>query len=283
MVKHSNIASIINIVGNLILFISKIIVGLLFSSIALISDAINSLSDIISSVIIYYSIKISSQKADKNHPFGHSRSEPIAALVSALIMWVLAYQIIETGIQRIINNESLIFSPLIIYTLIFSMIIKLSMYVYSRFAAKIDNSPGIDAAAKDHLNDILISFVALIGILVNEFGINWFDSLAGFIISLWIIKVGYELIKTNIDFLMGKKPSDKLIDLIKSEAIKIEGVMGLNDVYAQYLGSLVQVEIHIDVDKKTNLQKAHDIGKMVKNRLEKRKEINNAFVHIDPK
>ena len=84
--KHSKLAALLNIIGNLILFFSKIIVGFIFSSIALISDAINSFSDTVSSIIIHFSIKISSKKKKKNHPFGHSRSEPIAALISALLM-----------------------------------------------------------------------------------------------------------------------------------------------------------------------------------------------------
>lgn len=283
MRNKSKIASITNILGNLFLFIIKIVIGMIFSSMALISDAINSLSDMISSLIIHYSITIASKKPDKNHPFGHSRSEPIAALISGLIMWILAYQIIETGIGKIINKETINYSPLLIYVLIATIIIKFFMYMYSKHIFKMENSPAIEAASKDHINDIMISSIAILGITINEFAdIYWFDTFAGFLIALWIIKTGYEILKTNIDYLMGRKPKDELVRKIKKEALQVKGVKGLNDVLAQHLGSLVQIEIHIEVDKKISLEKAHRISKRVKKRLEERKDINNAFVHIDP-
>ena len=281
---QSKIASISNLLGNIFLFVIKITSGLIFSSMAMIGDAINSLSDILSSAIIHYSIKVSSKDPDENHPFGHSRSEPIAALISALIMWVLAFQIFQNGMIRIINKETLNFSPILVNILIFTMILKFFLFLYSDYVSKKEKSPGLKAGAYDNLNDILISLVALIVILLNHFlNIYWFDTLAGFIIAAWIIRVGYKLLRENIDYLMGKKPDKKLIEELEKEATNIQGVKGLNDVFAQYLGSLIQLEIHIEVDKKLNIEKAHKIGKEVKLKLEKRQDINNVFVHIDPK
>jgi cation diffusion facilitator family transporter len=157
------------------------------------------------------------------------------------------------------------------------------MYLYSKHVFNLENSPAIEAASKDHINDIMISSVAILGITINEFaGIYWFDTFAGFLIALWIIKTGYEILRTNIDYLMGKNPKDGIVEIVKEEALKIKGVKGLNDVLAQYLGSLIQVEIHVEVDKNLSLEKAHKIGKRVKEKLEERNDINNVFVHIDP-
>lgn len=283
MKLNSHIASILNIILNIILFSAKITIGIIFSSIALISDAINSLTDIVSSIIIYISIKIGSKKPDDSHPFGHSRSEPIAALFSGVIMWVLSIEILKSSVNRIISKETLDFSPLLIYVLLIAICTKIIMFLYSRLAAKLDNSPAMSAASKDHLNDIVISAVALIGISLNKFtAIYWFDSLAGFLIGLWVFYVGYDILRENIDYLMGKKPHEEEISKVKDIALSIDGVTGINDCFAQYLGHLIQVELHIEVDKEISLQKAHDIGKLVKKALEDDDIINNAFIHIDP-
>ncbi len=275
-------ATWLGIIGNIILFILKIVVGIVYNSIAVISDAINSFTDIIASVIVFISVKVSSKRADKGHPFGHHRAEPIAGLIVAIFVGIVGFEVINAAFHRLMGGDGIIrgIPPLIVMG--FTLVLKLFMYLYFKRVGKKVKSTAILASAADHRNDVLISVAALIGVGGAYFGYTFLDPLVALVIGVWIIYAGYEIGRTNVKFLMGEAPSEELMIQIKEIALETKGVKGLNDVRAHYVGVLLHVEVHIEIDKNLRISKGHSISKMVQNRIEKLEDIDRVFVHIDP-
>ena len=151
-----------------------------------------------------------------------------------------------------------------------------------RELAKTTNSIAINALSIDHRTDILISLTALIGVVRTYFGSPASDALFALVIGVYITRSGYKMAMKNVDYLMGSRPKRAVIDKIRKKALSVKGVSGINDLRAQYVGTKVQVEIHIEIDKRTDLEKAHSIGKQVEKEIEEMEEINRAFIHIDP-
>lgn len=275
-------ATLLLVLGNTLLFILKIIVGLMSNSIGIISDAINSFTDIITSFVVFICIKLSGKRADKSHPFGHHRIEPIAGLVVAIFIAIVGVEVIRAAIKRFIAGETVFFSLLAVAVLLFTMILKSFMAVYLKKTGKKINSPAIFASYVDCRNDVFISGAVLLGFVGYHLGYTYLDPLAGIIIGVWIIFSGFQVGKSNIDFLVGRSPDKKTIEQIKKIAVSIKGVKGLNDVKAHYVGNYIHVEVHIELSKKLSMVKAHNIAKKVELKLEELHWVNKAFIHIDP-
>jgi cation diffusion facilitator family transporter len=282
MSGNLNIATNIGIAVNVFLFLIKAFAGIVSNSIAIISEAVNSLTDIVSSLAIKYSVYLSHQKPDEKHQFGHSAAQPIAAFIVAVFAFVLGIKIVEESIKRIIVPEDVNASPLVYGILITTIVTKIILSQYQKRVGRHFKSTAIKAASVDSLNDVLSSSIALAGVIAASLDFGFVDGIAGIIVALFIFKTGYEVAEENLDYLMGKSADEKFIFNIAKRALKITGVKGLNDIRSHYVGDKFHVEIHIEVDKNTITKVAHDIGKGVQLEIEKLDEVQKAFVHIDP-
>jgi len=282
MAKSLHRATTYSILVNLLLFILKAVVGFISNSIAVISEAVNSLTDIISSLGIKYAVKVSSQKPDETHQFGHNAAQPIAAFIVAVFAFVVGIKIVEESIKRIISPEEITIHWAIYIVLSATIVIKIMLSKYQKIIGKKYTSPAMNAAGVDSLNDVLASAIALIGVICVDFGFRFVDGIAGILVAVFIFKTGWEVAKENIDYLMGKSADDKLIFEIANKALKIEGVEGLNDLRSHYVGDKFHIEIHVEVNKDISTTISHDIGKKVKFAIEDMEEVQKVFVHIDP-
>jgi cation diffusion facilitator family transporter len=282
IVKEEKTATIITLLFNIFLFFLKLVAGFLSGSVAVISDSINSLTDSIVSLIIIFSVKVSRDKPDKDHPFGHHRAQPIAALIVAIFTAVVGFELAKFSIEKILFGKIQIVASVAIVALAITIAIKLGLFFYLSGIGKKANSPAIKASAIDARNDVLISSTAVVGVAGSFFGFSLLDPIVALFISAYVIKAGYEIARENIDFLMGKSPPKELIQKICLKAKSVEGVIGLNDVYAHYIGTYIQVEVHIELDKAMSLTQAHNIAKQVEKEVESLGEVTNCFVHIDP-
>ena len=275
-------ASIFGLISNTFLFIIKITVGLSIGSIALISDAFNSLMDIVASIATIYSISVSQRKADQDHQFGHQAAEPITGLLYAILAGVVGFNFIRESISRIINPTVQGINWLPFTVILITIILKTIMFLHFRKVGREHRSPVILASSIDSINDVIASSFALIAIGISYFGYPVFDGIGGIIISIIIIKGGYEIARDNIKYLMGHAADEKLLSDIVQRTLKIEHVRGVNDLRSHYVGNLVHVEIHVEVDKGLDTKTSHDIGKAVQRDIESMRDVNKVFVHIDP-
>lgn len=275
-------ATDIALVINIFLFIIKSIVGILSNSIAVISEALNSLTDILSSLGIKYAVQLSREKPDPKHQFGHTPAQPIAAFILAVFAFVVGINIIEESVKRLIAPQNINTIPAVYVVLIITMIIKIALNRYQIKIGKMFNSPAIKAASVDSINDVLASSIALVGVIGAAYNLKFIDSIAGIMVAMFIFKTGYEVAKENLDYLMGRSASKEFDEKLKSIAKEIKGVKGINDLRSHYVGNKFHIEIHIEVNKDLNTKASHDIGNQVKFTLEKLEEVQKVFVHIDP-
>lgn len=275
-------ATFIGIAGNVLLFAAKLTVGLISGSIALISEAVNSFTDILSATVVRVCVGIAQKKADKSHPFGHYRVEPIAGLVVALLAGVLGIEVINYAVRRIISHELPMLGMLPLAVLAATIVVKAGMAAYFFKAGGRINSPGIKAMAVDCRNDVLIASAAIIGVGGNVLGVRVLDPLAGIAIGLYVIWQGYAIGKENIDYLTGRAPPPSVVEKIRHAAQRVKGVKGVHEIRAHYVGSFVQVQLHVRVSKDLHTKKSHAIGKEVERAVESIPGIQKAFVHIDP-
>ena len=273
----------LGIVGNAVLFAGKITIGLAYNSIAIISDSLNSFTDIIASTIVFISIRASYREADAEHPFGHHRAQPIAGLIVAIFTGIVGFEIITQSVTRLIAGGAGV-EPGILPILLVAgvMVVKLGMYLVARTVAQRTGSTALMASAADHRNDVLISAAVLAGVVAANLGLPVLDPIVAILIGLWIIRAGFSIGQDNIKYLMGEVPPKELLDHILEKARAVEGVLELNDVFAHYVGTTVEIEVHINVDRKIDIERAHAIGKRVQRAIEEMEEVSRAFIHIDP-
>ncbi len=275
-------ATFINIIGNTALLIIKLWAGLQSGSIALISEAINSLSDIVSSVATFICVRISEQQADEGHPFGHSRAEPVAGLIIAILAGILSFEILKESITRFFYPQVPKLGVFAMSVPLITIIVKVFMTIYFKKTGKAINSPALRATAVDSLMDIFVAAAALAGLIGAWFGHPVLDPIAGLVISLWIMYTGYSIGMENIDYLMGKAPESALLREIERKTLSVKGVKAFNTVRAHYVGNFIHVEIHVEVDRMLPTIESHDIGEEVEKRVEGLESIQKTFVHIDP-
>ncbi|MBU0590614.1 cation diffusion facilitator family transporter [Candidatus Micrarchaeota archaeon] len=274
-------SALVSLFINIILFFIKIFAAMLSGSIAVLSSAFDSLNDIISYLIGYYSIKESSRGPDQDHPFGHRRMEPLAGMLIAVFAGILSFEILKSAISNLLSNSHTV--DITIYTfgaLIITIIVKVGMHISLKNTAKKTLSAALDAMSVDSRNDVLSNSVALIGVIGAYFGHFMLDDIAAIIISIYIAYSGYMIARKNFDYIVGARPDESTVNLIAKKA-KIPGVKKVARVRAHYVGDRIHTEIVIILEKNTPGPESHSIAVRVQRSVESIQEVSHAFIHID--
>ena len=240
--------SIISIISNIILAGFKAFVGLLSNSIAIISDAINNLSDVLSSVITILGTKLAGRAPDKEHPYGHGRIEYMTSMVvSAIVIYAGITAFIES-IKKIIKPEAVDYSAITLIILIVGIIVKFILGIYVRKKGEDVNSDSLVASGSDAFNDAILSISVLASAVIYMLFNISLEAYVGVLVSIYIIKAGIELIRESVDNVIGVRVEGDLTRSIKKEILKNENIKGVYDLVLndygpdKYLGS-----VHIEV------------------------------------
>ncbi|WP_456367547.1 cation diffusion facilitator family transporter [Thermococcus sp.] len=271
----------VSIIGNVLLAFLKLAVGLLYSSIALISDGVHSLSDVVTSVAGYFGIKIASKPPDREHPFGHSRFEPLVAFLIGEVLLVVAYEIGKEAILKLLRGDNIEVNGVMLGVTVLSIAAKEAMFRYSLHVGRKLNSQILIADAYHHRGDALSSVAVLIGLGLQKFGFSRGDALAGLVVAVFLVKASFEIILENVGYLTGRAPPLELCEEIKKCALSVPNVLGVHDLKAHYVGNKLHVELHVEVPPTISLKEAHDVSEEVKRRIEALPEVDRAFVHVD--
>lgn len=273
--------ALIAFITNIGLFLLKIAAALSSGSMAVLSSAFDSLNDIISYFIGYYSVKQANKGPDEDHPFGHRRMEPLAGIIIAIFAGILAFEILKTSVMDLFDGKhELNINEYTFLVLIITISVKLVMYLKLKAYAKKSNSSAFDAMAMDSKNDVLSNAVALIGVAGAFMGQAVLDDIAAIVIALYIARSGYLIAKKNFDYIVGAKPSDAVIEQIRKKA-KVAGVKTVSSVRAHYVGDRIHAEIIIVLEKRTMGPESHDIATRVQKSVESVENVSHAFIHID--
>ena len=284
--KIANRVSIITIIGNILLAIIKFIAGIVGNSMAMISDGIHTLSDILTTVIAVVGINIASKEDDNSHRYGHERFECIASILLSFLLFMTGFEIGLSGIKTIINGSYAdITMPgiLAIVAAVISIIIKELMYQYTIRAAKKIESDALKADAWHHRSDAISSIGALIGIVLSRCGYKIFDSIASILISILICKVAIEIFMDAMDKLVDKSCDEETENKIKKVILNEKGVLGIDDLKTRIFGSKVYVDVEISADGNKTLKETHLIAEKVHDKIESKfTNVKHCMVHVNP-
>jgi len=273
---------ILGIIANLFLLVIKFITGILFKSQGLIADAINSFGDVFSSLVTFVGGKISSKPADDDHEFGHGKAEFVASLLIGIFMVFVSFKTITSGFKSIINNETLTFSILLFLTPIVTIIVKSILYMYCRNLAKSNNSLLLEANAKDHRNDILLSLGVLIGIAFGKFGYGFVDGAVGIIISGVIIVTGLRIIKEAYDVLIDKCIDADKVDEMRKSIESVPGVNHIDSIKSKPTGTLHMIIVKVSVNPDMTVRESHKVAGIIREKVCRYEDVYDAVVHINP-
>ena len=280
--QYGIVAGIFGIVTNLILFLIKLVIGIITNSVTIMADAFNNLSDFGSCIVTIIGFKLASKPADKEHPYGHARYEYVTGIIVSLLMLVMGVIFAKTSIEKIFAPEEIKLGIGTYTVLIVAILGKvLQMVVYLDFAKSIKSST-IKATAMDARNDILTTLTVLITMIVmGIFKIN-IDAYMGLLVSGFIILSSINSLKDTINPLLGNVPSKEKVEKIKEKILSHKEIIGIHDLRIHSYGEQNDfVTVHAEVPDTMNIVEAHEIADIVEREF--KEELNiDLTIHIDP-
>ena len=276
---------------NVILLLFKFVAGVIGHSSAMIADAVHSLSDFVTDIIVLVFVKISNKPQDKSHDYGHGKYETLALTIIGIALMAVAIGIIVKGAVKIASwaNGETLEAPgmLAFWAAIVSIVLKEAVYRYSIIKAKQLDSKAVEANAWHHRSDALSSIGTAVGIGGAIFlGQRWviLDPVASVVVGAFIVKVAFDLLKNGIGDLMEQSLPDQVEDEILSLARGVDGVTEPHDLRTRRIGNRYAIELHILMDGGISLKEAHDKASEVEDILRQRYgEETHVVVHVEPK
>lgn len=275
----------ISTIGNAVLSVSKIIVGLLAGSLAVLGDGIDSATDVIISVVMIFTARIMSRPPSKKYVFGYEKAESIATKILSLVIFYAGVQMLLSSVESIFSDEvKEIPSAIAIYVTVFSIAGKLLLALYQYKQGKKINSSMLTANAINMRNDVIISSGVLLGLIFTFiFKLPILDSITGLIISLFIIKSSISIfMDSNVELMDGVKDVN-IYNKIFEAVEKVPGAGNPHRVRSRMIGNLYNITLDIEVDPQMTLMQAHEIADAVEKSIEN--SIDNVYdilVHVEP-
>ena len=276
-------ASILGVIGNVILLLIKAMIGFITNSRAMIADAANSAGDIFSSLMTLIGNKITATPADEDHNLGHGKAEYIYSLLISIVMIAMGLTVGIDSIKNLIEGREFTFSIWLIVVCLLTIFTKFILYLYTKKIAQKYNNLLMKANCMDHRNDCIITCTNLVAIILGSFGIYIVDSIVGAGISIWIIFTGVGIFKESYDVLMDKsmneKTKQKVYEIVKEHKI----VQGMSNFHSAPVGYQYQVFFTIQVDGNLTTFDSHKIANHLEKEITKKiPEVFLTVIHVDP-
>jgi len=279
---YGYLGGIVGIIINLILFTTKLIIGIILNSIAVTADAFNNLSDVASSVITILGFKLASKPADKEHPFGHGRLEYISGLIVSFLVMLVGFEFIKTSFDRIVHPSKVIFNLVPFILILVSIGFKLWISGFNKTIGRAIKSSALEASSFDAFSDVISSSCVALSLLLS----NWIDfpidGYIGVLVSLFIIYAGYSLIKETMNPLLGEAPDETLVKGLQAKLLSYDHITGAHDLVIHNYGpGRCMGSVHAEVPCDISIVKIHEIIDKAE------KEISEEFdlhlvIHMDP-
>lgn len=279
---YANLAGIVGIVINLMLFIIKLSVGLLSNSVSILADAFNNLSDAASSIITIIGFKMANKPADAEHPFGHGRIEYITAMIVSFIVMLVGIQFVKTSFQRIVNPTLVTFELLPFILLLISIGFKFWLSKFNKSIGNKINSSTLKATATDAMGDVFTSTTVVISFLISKFTTLPIDGYIGIIVALAIVYSGFSLIKETLSPLLGEPPDPVLVSDITDMVMSYDNITGIHDLIVHNYGpGRIMASIHAEIPSNIDIMEIHNIIDTAEREISKKLNIY-LVIHMDP-
>lgn len=277
----------VSITVNLVLSLFKLLAGILAHSGAMLSDAVHSASDVISTIVVIIGVKLSGKKSDAEHQYGHERLECVSAIILAGLLFATGVGIGMSGIKSILagSKGQKIMEPglLALIAAVVSIVTKEWMFWYTRAAAKKISSGALMADAWHHRSDALSSVGSFVGILGARLGCSIMDPIASVVICIFILKAAIDIFKDAIDRMVDHSCDEETEDKMRQAVLEVPGVKGVDVLQTRLFGSKIYVDLEISADGQQSLNDAHAIAERVHHMIENTfQDVKHCMVHVNP-
>ncbi len=278
--------SLVSVMGNTVLSGFKMFAGIVGNSGAMISDAIHSFSDVLTTLIAWIGVKLSKKDADCTHPYGHERMEFVASLILRIVLMATGIGVGKVGVENIFsgNYKTLtVPSAIALVAAAVSIVGKEAMYWYTRYYAKLINSTAFLADAWHHRSDAFSSIGSLIGIAGAILGFPVMDSVASVVICIFIVKVAYDISKDALvkmlDTSCGEDYEKNLTEYVLSQ----KDVLGVDMLCSRMFGNKVYIDLEVSVDGNKSLRDAHEVAEQIHENVERQfSDVKHVMIHVNP-
>lgn len=277
----------VSITVNLVLSLFKLLAGILAHSGAMLSDAVHSASDVISTIVVIIGVKLSGKKSDAEHQYGHERLECVSTIILAGLLFATGVGIGMSGIKSILagSKGQKIMEPglLALIAAVVSIVTKEWMFWYTRAAAKKISSGALMADAWHHRSDALSSVGSFVGILGARLGCPIMDPIASVVICIFILKAAIDIFKDAIDRMVDHSCDEETEDKMRQAVLEVPGVKGVDVLQTRLFGSKIYVDLEISADGQQSLNDAHAIAERVHHMIENTfQDVKHCMVHVNP-
>lgn len=281
--KITKKVGLLGILANLFLFICKLLVGLIFKSQSMIADSFNSIGDVFASLMTTIGNKIASGESDDDHNFGHGKAEYIFSLFISISILVIGIKLLYDSILSLVIKNQVLFSYSLVLVCLVTIIIKLSLYFYTKKLYLRDKNILLKSNMLDHKNDIFLTTGVLVSIIFSKFEIYFMDGIVGILISICFLLSGMKLFKESYNVLMDisldLETKNKMIKMI----LKNKDIILIDDIHSVSIGCKYIVVLTISVSGELKTFASHDIASRIENDIKKQFEnVKEVFVHINP-
>lgn len=280
--KISKETSFLGLISNILVALLKVILYTLTGSISILSDAVNNITDCVSSIISIFGIKLASKPRDRNHPYGHGRLEYLISLVVSGIVLSVGFQFLRTSVGKILHPLEITYPRSTIVILVISVLIKFwQASLYSHVAREIDSTT-LKAQEKDSLSDTLITAVVIISIIIEKFTGKILDGYVGVLVALFILYTAISLIYETISIILGRGLTEETKHEIKSKVSTYDGISNVHNMMVTDFGpDNIIVLIDATLDYNLTLEEAHNIVDKVEREVSELLGIK-LIIHADP-
>ncbi len=280
--RYGMVAGTVGILTNLLLAGVKMLLGVLFGAIAIVADGINNLSDSVSSVLTLVGFRLSAQKADADHPYGHGRMEYITTLFISIMMILVGFSLVRESFPKIFRPEDARYTWIVYVALVLSIGMKLWQGLFYRKMGKLIQSETLLANFRDSINDVLSTGAVLLSMGITKLiGYNT-DGLMGSLVALFIMYSGAVLVKETIQPLLGEGADPELAARIEAGMMRYEGVIGVHDLTVHNYGpGRMFASAHAEVPAERDILESHDIIDNIERDLSRELGLH-LTIHLDP-
>jgi len=283
--KRSLRATFMGLAVNVVLTAAKFAAGILGKSHALVADAVESLSDIFSSIIVWRGVVVAAEPADEEHPYGHGKAEPIAAAIVSTMLLLAAGWIVIQAVREIPQRHEAP-APFTLLVLVVVIGIKEGLFRFVRRESIATESSAVHTDAWHHRADAITSLAAAIGISVALLGGKGYESaddVAAIVAAGVIAWNGWRLLRPAVNELMDTAPSREMVDQIRRLAEAMPGADRVEKCLVRKAGYYYFVELHVEVDPQMTVQRSHDIAHDIKDKIRSQiPAVRDVLVHIEP-
>ncbi len=286
--RHSQLAIMLGLAANFILAVAKVTAGFIGRSSALVSDGINSTSDVVYYLVVAALVRAAAKPADQEHPYGHTQRESIASVVvgafvvttAVAILWDNATILFQLATGKMPPHE---IAPVALFVAFGTVATKAALSWWTRKRGRAENNTVLLALSVDHLSDLAASSAVVVGIILATHGYPWVDPLAGAVVGMVIFRTGIGILRNSATELMDAVPSQSLAEEISSNLDDITAIRQIEEVHAHRFGPYFVVNLTIGLDGSLSIKEGDAICTRVEQRLyETMPEIRKVYVHYHP-